>query len=489
VLFFEINFILSFIIFYLAYLLARDSTRNFLLLTASFGFYCMWDWRFASLLIGSIVVDFIAAKIIDDPNSSYHKRKRALVISLTINLGLLGFFKYFNFFVESLAIFLSSFGLHPNSPFLQIALPIGISFYTFQTICYTIDVYNKKMPHETNFLIYATYVSFFPQLIAGPIERASTLLPQIKAAKCITPEKFLIGIRLFIWGIFKKLYVADNLAPVVDSIFLAPQGQTTLSLFIGAYCFAFQIYCDFSGYSDMARGLGKMLGIDLSINFNLPYFSKSLREFWRSWHITLSAWFRDYVFIPLGGTKTNGQFKVIQNIFITFTLSGLWHGAGWPFVIWGVGHGLIATSEHLLRKTSFSSLWHTIPGNLRILFTFHIVCGLWIVFRSPDLNTVWTYFDTFGHYPSFNWGQIESATTLSGVWQGLISQNDRHNLLQAIFFIAPLLLIQIAQHRAQNHFVDFTWSFPFRIFIYTLLLTLLIIFGVRDGKQFIYFQF
>lgn len=491
-LFFEFDFILAFLIFYSVYLLTHNVARNFLLLTASFGFYCMWDWRFAPFLLVSIVVDFCAAKLIDAPDASRCKRKLALLLSLAINLSLLGFFKYFNFFIENLAVLLSSFGLHPNVPFLRLVLPIGISFYTFQTICYTVDVYKKRIRHEPNFLNYATYVAFFPQLIAGPIERASSLLPQIKAAKCITIEKTFIGVRLFLWGIFKKLYVADNLALVVDPIFSDPQGQTTLALILGAYCFAFQIYCDFSGYTDMARGLGKMLGIDLSVNFNLPYFSKSLREFWRSWHITLSNWFRDYIFIPLGGTRNISPFKVIRNIFLTFTLSGLWHGAGWPFLIWGMGHGILAISEYFLRKSFLASLWHAFPSPLRIIIIFHIICSLWIIFRAPDLDLIWMYLDAFGRHPSLNWPEIGSTGTILDTCEKLfysISQNDRHNLFQAILFICPLLIIQMAQHRAGNHFVDFTWSIPFRVSVYTLLLILLIIFGVRDGKQFIYFQF
>ena len=313
--------------------------QNLLLLAASYLFYGWWDWRFLSLIAISSAVDYAVGQgfaRVQDKSS----RRWLLGVSLFVNLGMLAVFKYFNFFVETAVQLISTLGFSPNEFSLQIILPVGISFYTFQTLSYTIDVYHRKIEPTQDIIAFFAFVSFFPQLVAGPIERAADLLPQFLKPREFDSALARSGLRLILWGMFKKVVIADNLAPVVDRTFANFTILPTLSLLMGILFFAFQIYCDFSGYSEIAVGSARLIGFKLTQNFNYPYLSRNVGEFWRRWHITLSSWFRDYLYIPLGGSRTSTRWRHLLNLIITFTLSGLWHGANWTFVSWGVLHGL-----------------------------------------------------------------------------------------------------------------------------------------------------
>ena len=314
-------------------------TQNILLLIASYVFYGMWDWRFLSLILFSTIVDyFVALKI----NTLEHQTKRKLWLSVSIifNLGLLGFFKYYNFFVDSWVDLVSMFGYHMQSTWtLKVILPVGISFYTFQTMSYSFDVYYKKIKPTRDFLSFAAFVSFFPQLVAGPIERASNLLHQITNKRTFNYNQSVSGLKLILWGLFKKVVIADALGPLVDDIFTNYNSYPSSTLILGAVFFSFQIYGDFSGYSDIAIGTSRLFGFNLMKNFSFPYFSRDIAEFWRRWHISLSTFLKDYLYIPIGGNK-HGAIRTNINLMITMLLGGLWHGASWNFITWGAINGV-----------------------------------------------------------------------------------------------------------------------------------------------------
>ena len=424
-LFFENIFFLSFLIFTPFYFFSKGPIRLFVILTASYIFYGWWDYRFLTLIIISTLIDFFVAKKMDATDAR-HKRRYLLICSLLVNLGILGFFKYFNFFVDS---FVVAFNISDGNRYIfEILLPPGISFYTFQTLAYTIDVYRRKVKSEDDFLTYSAYVAFFPQLIAGPIERSSKLIPQLNISHKFQFVNLYLGLRLFIIGCFKKLVIADNLAPISDAAFANPEATSQVGLLIAAYCFAIQIYCDFSGYTDMARGIAKFLGIDLSINFNLPYFSASLSEFWRRWHITLSYWLRDYVYIPLGGSR-RGVLIQARNLLITFGLSGLWHGANWTFILWGLLHGVWVIGE-VLSSRAFS--WR-IPKIIRIFITFHVVVLFWIVFRAESMSGAKLYY-----------------SNLLGITGSTINPSDITNFITLFVYVTPLFVFSCWQYYANT---------------------------------------
>jgi alginate O-acetyltransferase complex protein AlgI len=308
--------------------------QNILLLVASYFFYACWDYRFLFLLIFSTLLDYFTGLKIYEAKGK-HKKKFWLWLSICINLGFLGVFKYYNFFVSSFAEALSSFGLHINYSTLNVILPVGISFYTFHGLSYVLDIYNNKIKPNRNFINYSVFVSFFPLLVAGPIERATHLLPQIERKREFDYSKAIDGLRQILWGLFKKIVIADNCAEYANLIFNNSDQYGGSTLLLGAIFFTFQIYCDFSGYSDIALGTARLFGIDLLRNFAFPYFSRDIAEFWRRWHISLSSWFRDYLYIPLGGSK-GGTLKKVRNTFIIFLVSGFWHGANWTFIVWGL---------------------------------------------------------------------------------------------------------------------------------------------------------
>lgn len=370
--------------------------QNLFLLLASYVFYGWWDYRFLGLIILSTLVDFFVAQKIEK-TEIVSSKKKWLWVSIAVNLGALGFFKYYNFFIDSWVDAWSFFGIHLNSYTLKIILPVGISFYTFQTLSYTIDVYRQKLKPTSNLVNFASFVTFFPQLVAGPIERATHLLPQFETKREFNYENAISGIHLFIWGLFKKVVIADSCAVYVNAIFDNYENLSSLTLLLGSVYFAFQIYGDFSGYSDMAVGLSRLFGFDLMRNFKYPYFSRDIAEFWRRWHISLSTWFRDYLYIPLGGSRGN-RIQQIRNIFIIFLVSGFWHGANWTFIIWGAINALFFLPLMLAKRNRnhtddlvISNLKTALVGFLKMFFTFCITCFAWIFFRAESLTYALAY--------------------------------------------------------------------------------------------------
>ena len=370
--------------------------QNFFLLVASYVFYGWWDWRFLSLIVISSIVDFYVAQKIE-ASSKTKTRKLFLTISILINIGFLGFFKYFNFFIDSFIEAFASVGVTMHARTLNIILPVGISFYTFQTLSYTIDVYRKKLKPTKDVIAFFTFVAFFPQLVAGPIERAVNLLPQFYKKRTFNVALASDGMRQILWGLFKKVIIADNCAGYVEQIFNNYQTLPGSTLILGAFLFAFQIYGDFSGYSDIAIGTARLFGFDLMRNFAYPYFSRDIAEFWRRWHISLSTWFRDYVYIPLGGSRGNTLFK-IRNVIIIFVVSGFWHGANWTFVIWGLLNGLyflplmlFNVNRNNMGITAQGKILPSLKETGQMLITFFITLIAWIFFRSDTVGQAFVY--------------------------------------------------------------------------------------------------
>ncbi|KAA3620434.1 MAG: MBOAT family protein [Calditrichaeota bacterium] len=455
----------------LIYYILNRQAQNIWLLAASYFFYGWWDWRFLSLILASTLVDYFAGLFIHKTKEA-KKRRRGLYASLFMNLGALGLFKYFNFFVDSFAALGDSFGLNFNTPAMRLLPPVGISFYTFQTLSYTIDIYRNKQKPVTNFINFALYVTYFPQLVAGPIERAKSLLPQIENKRIVSQEQFQAGILLILIGLFKKIAIADAAAPLVDEIFSNPQAQTSTILLKGLYLFSLQIYCDFSGYSSIARGVSKLIGIELSENFQTPYLSANITDFWRRWHISLSQWLRDYLYIPLGGNKF-GTVKTYRNLLLTMLIGGLWHGANWTFVVWGGLHGLFLAAHK--KFTEIRSVAESVKQKnkhpfltiLNVFITFHLVALAWIFFRSPDFATAWNY--------------------LSGLinWHG----GFQLSYLKLPFFLIALLApLEWLQSRSFDVLSVTRLPIPARAFYYMAMIIAIIILGGND-VPFIYFQF
>ncbi len=376
----------------------KDLTlQNGLILFSSYFFYGWWDWRFLGLIFVSSLTDYLIGLFLVKTQSN-RKRQFLLAISLAVNLGLLGFFKYFNFFIDSANSLLQSLGLHSGISSLYIILPVGISFYTFQTLSYTIDIYRRRLEPEKNIVNFFAFVSFFPQLVAGPIERAANMIPQFSRPRVFDLSEAKNGIRQILWGFFKKIVIADTCGSYVDQVFGNYSHLPGSTLLLGVVLFTFQIYADFSAYSDIAIGTGRLFGFRLMQNFNYPNFSRDPGEYWRRWHISLSTWFRDYLFIPLGGSRT-GKFNRIKNIIITFTVSGLWHGANWTFVSWGFLNGLYYVPLILFDKVT--KYKNVIAHNRRLPslkefsqmgVTFFLITMSRVFFRSPDIRTAFGYF-------------------------------------------------------------------------------------------------
>ena len=379
-------FVLFFIIVFLVYWRLNHRSQNLFLLSASLFFYGFWDYRLLPLILLSATIDFAAGINIVGSRSAAAKRG-FLVLSIVSNLGLLGFFKYADFCVTSFASMLMFFGFYPSLPTLEIILPVGISFYTFQSMSYTIDIYRGRLKPTRRYLDFLLYVSFFPQLVAGPIERAERLLPRIlKPRRKLTTAFATHAIKLIIVGYFQKVAIADTLAPIAESTFSRFRDLDSVSILIGVYVFAIQIYCDFSGYSKIARGTAGLLGISLVKNFDQPYFSRSCRELWTRWHISLSSWLRDYVYIPLGGNRISEK-RTRRNLILTMLLGGIWHGAGWNFVVWGAIHGSYLIGGRVRNKPKRPDLrllhWRNLA---KMVLMFHLVCFTWIFFRCHDLG-------------------------------------------------------------------------------------------------------
>ena len=448
------------------------------LLTGSYIFYGWWDWRFLILIIISSATDFfIGNKIFKSKNS--RNRKLLLIASIAVNLGMLFFFKYFNFFIDSFKTLFAPFAATEQWNTLNIILPVGISFYTFQTLSYTIDIYNRKIEATQSALTFITFVAFFPQLVAGPIERARNLIPQFETKRGFSFSQGTSGLKLILWGLFKKMVIADQLAEIVNAVYAAPENFNGMGIVIATFLFGFQIYCDFSGYSDIAIGTARLFGIELMTNFKTPYFSTSIREFWRRWHISLSTWFRDYVYIPLGGNR-GGTFKWTRNIIITFVISGLWHGASVTFLIWGGIHGVLFVIEQ------FTSTIFKINAKLKNL------AGFFITFMA--VNFAWLFFR------AENWDRVEILITniltpqISGFnsFFSLLRDSDHYTAPgRMLLFVFPVfILIEILM--GKKEFNDLLINSPKYVrwgFYYAILFSILFFGVLNAAPQFIYFQF
>jgi alginate O-acetyltransferase complex protein AlgI len=474
--FISFKFLLFFVVVYVIYLIITRRWQNIWLLVASYLFYAAWDWRLLSLLAAITCLDYFCALKIHGFEET-NKRRLFLLLSIVGDLTILGFFKYFNFFKENLEFLFNGFGFSVSPFTLNIILPIGISFYTFRSLSYTIDVYRKEMKPTNKFLDYALFVSFFPELIAGPIERARNLLPQILSARKITLANFYEGCFLIYWGVFQKVFIADNLGKIVDPVFASPPPYNGPTVLLASYAYTFQILSDFSGYSDMARGLGKCMGFDLMVNFNAPYFVTNPREFWRRWHISLSTWLRDYLYIPLGGSK-KGNFATYRNLTITMLICGLWHGAAWTFIIWGIYHGILlilyGVLSPVLRKADFAKgvylqkAWFF----LKVIFFFQLVSLGWLIFRSESIAQVYNMV----HALIYDFKYVAGS--------GL-----RVYTFNIIFFTGIFLAVQLVQFYKRDLTVPLKWSPVMRAIFYFICYYLLIVFGVSGGKAFIYAQF
>lgn len=511
----------------------RLRAQNLVLLAAAYYFYGSWNWKFLSLLILSTVMDYACAWAVDRCQTPW-KRKLGVGISMALNLGLLGYFKYCNFFLDGFHQLLAGMGVDSPSRTIDVILPIGISFYTFQSMAYVIDVYRRDIKPTKSLLEFATFVSFFPHLVAGPIMRPTNLLPQVANKRRFDLGQFYQGVYLIGWGLTKKVVVADNLAPLVDDLFARSPTINGGMALLAIYAFAFQIYCDFSGYTDAARGVAKCLGFELALNFNLPYFSTSPREFWQRWHISLSTWLRDYLYIPLGGSRggravgfgnallaaillalgagawfaAGGHPTVLawrsrmpwlpwamlalgivgfaailrmrgrramvhRNLLLTMLLGGLWHGASWTFLIWGLYQGLLLIGHRLAEPR----LARIVPGNsvdaacwkgLRIFVTFHLVCIGWLIFRADSMAQVGGMLDAIWNHPALP--PIALIAPFLAV-------------------VVPLLIIEVLQYAANDLDVVFRTPWYVRSLLYTACFYAFVLGGEFGGKQFLYFQF
>lgn len=445
------------------YWLLDHRRQNRMLLAASYVFYGSWDWRFLSLIFASTVFDYWAGLRIGRAEGRREK-KTFMIASVAVNLGFLGFFKYFNFFSENFAVLLNHAGLHASAPLLKIILPVGISFYTFQSMSYTIGIYRGELKPTRDFLDFALYVAFFPQLMAGPIERARDLMPQVlKPRPPIDYEGFRQGSYLILWGLVQKVIVADRLSVFVDQTFSSAAPYSGAKVLFAVYAFAFQIYGDFAGYSNMARGIAKLLGFDFMVNFDFPYLAKNPREFWQRWHISLSTWLRDYLYIPLGGSR-GGTAETCRNLMIAMFLGGLWHGAAWTFVAWGVYHGLILVVHRLWGPKV------RLGGFVSQVVTFHAVCLGWLFFRADSMRQAWAML-----------AAVFTRFDPAGLGLGALLANG--------FLVAALLAYEYPKHAGRTEFCPLRLPALPRWILYVCVFHLSAILIMKGARQFIYFQF
>lgn len=474
-----------FILYWIAGSKKNTKTQNAILLIASYLFYACWDFRFLILLLFSTVLDFFTG--LKMQNSCNNKiRKYWFLTSVIINLGFLGIFKYYNFFIDSLASILISFGITPSIHTLNIILPVGISFYTFHGLSYVIDIYKKRIPAEQNFIDYGLFVSYFPLLVAGPIERATHLLPQLKQKRNFNYSDGIHGVQQILWGLFKKIVVADNCATIVNQIFERHNHLSAATLIAGAILFAFQIYGDFSGYSDIAIGSSRLFGIHLIRNFNNPYFSRDIAEFWRRWHISLTTWFRDYIYIPLGGSRVSTK-RIVRNTFIIFIISGIWHGANYTFIAWGVYHSLLflplILSKNNRKNMEVVAQNKPLPSLkelTQISITFLFVTFGWIIFRSENIGIAREYLSGIfnGKLPFFDISFF--LTSASGI-------SLYTNTIAVISIFIMIIAEWHFRDRKYGLAIDTKNTF-FRLFVLLVLcVTIYICHG--NPATFIYFQF
>ncbi len=476
------------VVFALYWLVERPALQNLLLVVASYFFYGWWDYRFCGLMFLSSTIDYAVGLGLERLRGFPKRRHLLLVGSVAANLGLLGFFKYFNFFVENLQRVLAALGWTISPMTLRLVLPVGISFYTFQSLSYVLDVYRGQIPATHRFLDYLAYVSFFPQLVAGPIERGTNLLPQFQRARRFDPDQAADGCRQMLWGFFKKMVIADNLAPLVERVYAQPGESAGGALLAATVFFAFQIYSDFSAYSDIASGTARCFGFSLMRNFAYPYFAQDLGEFWRRWHISLTTWFRDYVYWPMGGSRVP-PVRRAGNILATFLLSGLWHGASWNYVLWGLINGL-AVLPSLLRKKHRVLKVTDIPGGeerlpapmvgLRMAATFAVVCCGWIFFRAQSLSDAWLILKKAAvalpslDGPAWAWNLCQVESPL-GAW--------------LLLLLALLIGLEWSQRRQLHPLSVARWPIGLRWACYFALALSVLMAGTFNSGQFIYFQF
>jgi alginate O-acetyltransferase complex protein AlgI len=449
--------------------------QNLLLLASSYIFYSWWDYRFLFLLMFSTFLDYFTGLRMASAKSGSSKTVW-FWISITVNLGFLGFFKYYNFFIESFSDLVSTFGFQANPGTLKIILPVGISFYTFHGMSYVIDIYNDRIKPTRNFIDYALFVSYFPLLVAGPIERATHLLPQIQKRRTFQYAMAVDGLRQILWGLFKKIVIADNCALYANEVFGNVQNQNGSTLVLGAIFFAIQIYGDFSGYSDIALGVSKLFGIELLRNFAFPYFSRDIAEFWRRWHMSLSSWFKDYVYIPLGGSK-GGTYIKIRNTFIIFLLSGFWHGANWTFIAWGFINAvyfipLLLANKHRTYTDTVAKrkLLPSFKELMQMIATFTLTTLAWIFFRAKSIEDAFTY--------------------LKGIFNKTIFAIPSIHPLSLFFLLLFFVLVEWLQRDKQHALQIDNIKIPrlVRWCGYYALIIVIICFGGQQ-QEFIYFQF
>lgn len=467
------------IVFVLYWLLGKRYTfQNALIVVASYVFYGWWDWRFLLLIFFTSICSFASGLLIDRcrlSGSADKKNTERLVVTvnIVINLLILGLFKYYDFFVGSLASIIPS--INEDKLLLHLILPVGISFYTFQALSYSIDVYKRKIEPTRDVVAFLAYVSFFPQLVAGPIERATNLLPQFARERCFDYKEAVVGMRQILWGLFKKMIIADRCAWYVDDVWADYGTQSASSLVLAAVLFSFQIYGDFSGYSDVAIGTSKLFGIKLMRNFNVPYFSRDIAEFWRRWHISLTTWFRDYIYIPLGGSRVS-KLKVVRNTFVIFLVSGLWHGANWTYVVWGAFHAVLFLPMILLGKNrkhievvASNSKLPTLGESIQMIGTFILVSLGWIIFRAPSIGEAFLFVKGMCSVSLFTLPEIIPFVTL------------------ALVFV--MVMIEWISRKSSYEF-DISWIKKrwIRIIVYYAIIFAIFFYAV-ESKPFIYFQF
>ena len=469
------------IIFFLYWFITNKNLKlqNLLIVMSSYIFYGWWDWRFLSLILFSTIIDYsIGISLSQQKNQNI--RKLLLWTSILLNLGFLGFFKYYNFFLDNFIIAFSLFGTVLNANSLNIILPVGISFYTFQTLSYTIDVYKRNLEPTKDLVAFSAFVSFFPQLVAGPIERATNLLPQFYSKRNFDYSKTINGMRQILWGLFKKIVIADNCAQYANIIFNNSSEYSGSTLVLGAIFFTFQIYGDFSGYSDIAIGTSRLFGFNLKQNFAFPYFSRDIAEFWRRWHISLSTWFRDYLYIPLGGSR-GGTWNKLRNVFIIFLVSGFWHGANWTFIFWGAINALYFlpifitnNNRNNLNVVAQGKYLPNLKEILLISLTFCLTVFAWIFFRAENLGHAFSYIS-----------EIFSSSLFE------IPKYEKDDFANPILLLVLIFIMIEWIGREQQYAIAkicLNWKWPLRYLFYYILLILIFWFGGKQ-QEFIYFQF
>jgi D-alanyl-lipoteichoic acid acyltransferase DltB (MBOAT superfamily) len=464
----SLHFVWFFLVVYGLYRVLPHRGQNWLLLIASYYFYSAWDYRFLGLLVASTLVDYTCGLALGAMQDQ--RRRRAVMwLSIGFNLTLLGFFKYFNFFADNLHVIFGALGWQLDFVTLRVLLPIGISFYTFVTMSYVIDVYRREITPTRNLLDFAVFVAYFPHLVAGPILRATKLLPQIARPRHIPSPQIREGLWLIAWGFFQKIFVADNLAPLASHVFAPGAHATGINVLLGTYAFAFQIYGDFAGYSNIARGTSKLMGIELIENFRFPYLVLTPQEFWRHWHISLSTWLRDYLYIPLGGNR-GPRWKTDRNLMVTMLLGGLWHGAAWTFILWGFYQGLLLIAYRPF-ATSIASVRGTAIRVIAGLAMFHLTCVGWMIFRAPSLHGLGAL------VRSVCTNFAPATVDVTGA------------LVPLLLYTVPLLIIHALEARADDVLVVPRMPVAIRYTVYVATMYLIFLFGNFGGSEFIYFQF